>query len=91
MSRQARQRSATEVYHVIQRGIDRMAIFYDDEDRQMVLNGDRVEFTGILAQFTANTADLAVIAESASKRIFQSVLLLSDGQSFPFDCKKQQA
>ena len=38
MSRQARQRSATEVYHVIQRGIDRMAIFYDDDDRQMFLN-----------------------------------------------------
>ena len=29
----------------------------------MVLNGDRVEFTGILAQFTANTTDLAVIAD----------------------------
>ena len=62
MSRQARQRSATEVYHVIQRGIDRMAIFYDDDDRQMFLN-----------------------------LLSQSVLLLSDGQSFPFDCKKQQA
>lgn len=38
MSRQARQRSITDIYHVIQRGIDRMVIFRDDDDRQMFLN-----------------------------------------------------
>ncbi len=38
MSRQARQQSSTGVYHVIQRGINRKAIFYDDDDRQMFLN-----------------------------------------------------
>lgn len=38
MPRQARQRSDTGIYHVIQRGIDRMAIFHDDDDRQMYLN-----------------------------------------------------
>ena len=38
MSRRARQRSVTAVYHVIQRGINRMAIFCDDDDRQMFLN-----------------------------------------------------
>lgn len=38
MPRQARQRSNTDIYHVILRGIDRMAIFYTDDDRQMFLN-----------------------------------------------------
>lgn len=38
MSRQARQRSFTGIYHVIQRGIDRMVIFCDDDDRRMFLN-----------------------------------------------------
>lgn len=38
MPRQARQHSNTDIYHVILRGIDRMAIFYTDDDRQMFLN-----------------------------------------------------
>lgn len=38
MSRQARQRSITDVYHVIQRGIDRTSIFFEDNDRQMFVD-----------------------------------------------------
>lgn len=38
MPRQARQRSVTDIYHVIQRGINRIAIFGEDDDRQMFLN-----------------------------------------------------
>lgn len=38
MSRKARQRSLTGIYHVIQRGVNRMPVFGDDEDRQMFLN-----------------------------------------------------
>ena len=38
MSRQVRQRSVTGIYHVIQRGIDQMMIFRNDDDRQMFLN-----------------------------------------------------
>lgn len=38
MSRQARQRSITDVYHVIQRGINRMLIFHDDDDRLMFIH-----------------------------------------------------
>lgn len=38
MPRQARQRSDTDIYHVILRGIDRMPIFHSDDDRQMSLN-----------------------------------------------------
>lgn len=38
MSRRARQRSATEVYHVILRGINRMDIFHEDIDRIMFLH-----------------------------------------------------
>ena len=33
MSRQARQQSNTGVYHVIQRGVNRMLIFHEDADR----------------------------------------------------------
>ena len=32
MSRQARQQSNTGVYHVIQRGVNRMLIFHEDAD-----------------------------------------------------------
>lgn len=46
MPRQARQRSDTGIYHVIQRGIDRMAIFYDDDDRQMYLNFLKLHISG---------------------------------------------
>ncbi len=38
MSRKARQRSLTGMYHVIQRGLDHMNIFQEDDDRQMFLN-----------------------------------------------------
>lgn len=38
MSRQARQRSITDIYHVIQRGIDHVVIFHDNDDRRMFLN-----------------------------------------------------
>lgn len=38
MSRQARHRSLTEIYHVIQRGLNRISIFHDDDDKQMFLN-----------------------------------------------------
>ena len=48
MSRQARQRSITDIYHVIQRGIDRMVIFRDDDDRQMFLNLLRLQLPEIL-------------------------------------------
>lgn len=43
MSRHARQRSVTDIYHVIQRGIDRMLIFRDDDDNRMYLNLLRLE------------------------------------------------
>ena len=38
MSRQIRQRSVTDIYHVIQRGINRMLIFLEDDDRLMFIN-----------------------------------------------------
>ncbi len=38
MSRQARQRSITDVYHVIQRGINRALIFFEDNDREMFID-----------------------------------------------------
>ena len=38
MSRQARQQSNTGVYHVIQRGVNRMLIFHEDADRRMFLD-----------------------------------------------------
>lgn len=38
MSRQARQRSITGIYHVIQRGVGRMLIFLEDDDRRMFIN-----------------------------------------------------
>lgn len=38
MTRQTRPQSLTEVYHVIQRGLDRMALFHDEDDKQMFLN-----------------------------------------------------
>ncbi len=37
MSRQPRQQSVTNVYHVIQRGINRTLIFFEDADRRMFL------------------------------------------------------
>lgn len=43
MSRHARQRSITDIYHVIQRGIDRMLIFREADDYQMFLNLLRLE------------------------------------------------
>lgn len=45
MSRQARQRSDTDIYHVILRGIDRMPIFRRDDDRQMFLNFLRLQIS----------------------------------------------
>ena len=38
MSRQARQQSNTGVYHVFQRGVNRMLIFHEDADRRMCLD-----------------------------------------------------
>lgn len=38
MPRQARQRSVTDVYHVIQRGISHILIFCEDADRLMFIN-----------------------------------------------------
>lgn len=37
MSRQARQRSQSGIYHIILRGINKQAIFEDDEDREKIL------------------------------------------------------
>ena len=37
MPRKPRKLSATGIYHIMTRGIDRMAIFYDDEDREKYL------------------------------------------------------
>ena len=37
MPRQARKRSITAIYHVILRGIDKMSLFYDDNDRKLFL------------------------------------------------------
>ncbi|CCZ07957.1 transposase [uncultured Culturomica sp.] len=38
MPRHARQRSITDIYHVMLRGIDRTVIFLENDDRQMFLN-----------------------------------------------------
>ena len=38
MPRQAKQASRTGIYHLIVRGINREAIFHDDEDRQRYLD-----------------------------------------------------
>lgn len=38
MARQARQKSATGIYHIILRGINRQVIFEDDEDRQQFID-----------------------------------------------------
>ena len=37
MPRKPRKLSATGIYHIMTRGIDRMAIFHDDEDREKYL------------------------------------------------------
>ena len=37
MPRKPRRRSSTGIYHIMTRGIDRMAIFHDDEDREKYL------------------------------------------------------
>ncbi len=37
MPRQARKRSVTAIYHVILRGMDKMSLFYDDNDRKLFL------------------------------------------------------
>ena len=38
MSRSARQRSSTDIYHVILRGINRQQIFYDEEDYEYFIS-----------------------------------------------------
>jgi REP element-mobilizing transposase RayT len=38
MARTARQTSATDVYHVMLRGINQSQLFYDDADRRVFLN-----------------------------------------------------
>ena len=38
MSRQARKKSKTEIYHIMFRGINRQQIFEDEEDRYKFLN-----------------------------------------------------
>ena len=43
MPRQARQRSVSGIYHVIQRGIDQIMIFRDDDDRQKFLDLLKIE------------------------------------------------
>lgn len=45
ISQQARQRSDTDIYHVILRGIDRIPIFRSDDDRQMFLNFLRLQIS----------------------------------------------
>lgn len=67
MSSQARQRSATDVYHVIQRGIDRMAIYYDDENnpRQYFWKG----FPGPLEIGNNTVHDFRFVFSSAAQEI----------------------
>jgi REP element-mobilizing transposase RayT len=38
MSRQARQRSESGIYHIIMRGINKQIIFEDDEDREKFID-----------------------------------------------------
>ena len=38
MSRTARQKSSTDIYHVILRGINRQQIFYDEEDYEYFIS-----------------------------------------------------
>ena len=47
MSRASREKSASGVYHIILRGVNRQDIFFDDDDRQKMLN--------TIAQYLAET------------------------------------
>ena len=84
MSRQARQQSNTGVYHVIQRGVNRMLIFHEDADRRMfldLLKSQAGEFFKVYC-FCLMDNHIHLIVKTSRVCFFINRVLKADGRLF---------